>query len=93
MTDKIRTESDLIIYIDSARYLPDNVNLTQVQVVFVDKKGVQIDSELDYKAILDPDSDWFSPKFNLKIELDSSKYRFDDGIYMIISLHTLEMES
>lgn len=89
--NKIDEDTDLVIYIDSARFLPDNINITKIKVSFYNRFMKVIGNETEYTKILLLDSEIFSPMFQLKVELTKENYDISEGLWMIISFYTLEV--
>lgn len=91
MKKRLITDLDLVIYIDCARFLPDNINLSKIKVSFYNRDGKVIGNESEHAKMLTADSDIYSPTYNMKIQLNKDDYDMAEGIWMICSLYTLEV--
>jgi hypothetical protein len=88
---RLISDLDLVIYIDCARFLPDNINLSKIKVSFYNRDGKLIGNEPEYTKMLSTDSDIYSPTFNMKIQLNKDDYDMAEGMWMVCSLYTLEV--
>jgi len=87
----ISQPEDLHFWIDGARFIPDNVNITSCKVTFMDRNMEILTSQPDYSKVVVFESDIFSPKYGLKVPISARDYTMLDGIWAIISLYTLEV--
>ena len=88
---KVTSDLDLVIYIDGARFLPDNVNLTKLKVSFYNRDGKIIGNESEYTKMMNDSSDVYNPHYELKIRLSKDEYELTEGVWMICSLYTLDI--
>jgi len=88
---KLTGDLDLIIYIDAARFLPDNINITKCKVSFYNRSMKVIGSQPEYAMLMKISSPVDSPEYGIKVELSKSEYDISEGLWMVISLYTLEI--
>lgn len=91
MKKRVTTDLDLVIYIDGARFLPDNVNITKLKVSFYNRDGKVIGNESEHTKMMTEHSDVYNPTYELKIKLSKDEYELTEGVWMFCSLYTLEI--
>lgn len=91
MKKRVTSDLDLVVYIDGARFLPDNVNITKLKVSFYNRDGKVIGNEIEHTKMMTETSDVYSPTYELKIRLSKDEYELSEGVWMISSLYTLEI--